>query len=611
MRQVKLVIWDLDETFWKGTLSEGPITYVQKNHDIVVELTRRGIINSISSKNTFEDARRELEQHGIWDYFVFPKIEWQPKGQLIAGLIEEMQLRPENVLFIDDNHLNLEEARYFNPELQTAGPEILDGLLQFDACRGKDDRELSRLKQYKLLEKKALDQKNTAVSNEDFLRSCAIEIEVSHNCDTHAERILELINRTNQLNYTKQRLTREELTALFADPQLDKGYVRVRDRYGDYGICGFYALEQARLQHFVFSCRILNMGIEHWLYRRLGSPELDIAGEVVTPLTKQPVPDWVHEARKTVTGRTMSARDQHGTLNILLKGGCDLTGIKNYLSRGAVLSAEVDYVSEGGYRINNSHTEILKRCNTATLQQYGHIIDKIHFFDRSAFTTDFFSNAHDVYLYSVLDDYTRGLYRYRDSDFIIPFGDFNADLTDESTWTYHTGRSAKHRLDREFLGWFRDNFTFLGPIDPDTFKKNIAWICDSLSPGKLLIILNGSEVAYRRNPQNGRWQHHRLMNRGLAQTVSDKPSVVICNVAELITAEADHSHNIRHYSRKGYYCIAQRLNEIIEQRCRVSRGFWERQLDFIRCALGMQTFLFWDNEFLSMCCSTGLFETIL
>ena len=42
---VRLVIWDLDETFWKGTLSEGGIEeYVQANHDLVVALARRGIV---------------------------------------------------------------------------------------------------------------------------------------------------------------------------------------------------------------------------------------------------------------------------------------------------------------------------------------------------------------------------------------------------------------------------------------------------------------------------------------------------------------------------------------------------------------------------------------
>ncbi len=52
MNPIKIVIWDLDETFWKGTLSEGAIDAVPLNSKTVQELSSRGIINSIASKNS-------------------------------------------------------------------------------------------------------------------------------------------------------------------------------------------------------------------------------------------------------------------------------------------------------------------------------------------------------------------------------------------------------------------------------------------------------------------------------------------------------------------------------------------------------------------------------
>ena len=584
MKQIKLVIWDLDETFWKGTLSEEQITYIQKNHDIVIQLTSRGIINSIASKNTYEDAKTVLESYGIWDYFVFPAIAWQPKGQLIADIIEQTQLRTENVLFIDDNHLNRAEAQHYNPGIQTAGPEILEHLLTLEACRGKDDKSLSRLQQYKLLEQKARDQKHASGSNEDFLRSCQIELEIKKDCASHAERILELINRTNQLNYTKKRLSREELDRLIADPEIEKAYVRVRDRYGDYGICGFYALSGKKLEHFLFSCRMLNMGVEHWVYHRLGCPQLEPVGDVATPLDPRLMPDWIHESESNNTARPAVAAPQTTTVRIILKGGCDLTGIKTYLAKGFQLFPEVDYVSAAGYRINNSHSEILRRCTPETLRHYGDLIDALHFFDRKAFTTDFFTPTYDVYIYSVLDDYTRGLYQFRDTDFIIPFGDFSMDLTDETTWRYHRGRSAKHRLDERFLVWFKENFRFCGPLAPDKFKSNMCWIGQSIPKNRLLIILNGSEVVYRRNPQQNRWEHHRIMNQALTEALAHLPHAVLCDVRTAITSEADHSHNIRHYTRQGYFRIAQQINDIIGTRFTVRRGFWARLFDTLRAA---------------------------
>ena len=89
---VKLVIWDLDETFWRGVLSEIGIDYVSANHTLVEKLSRRGIVNSICSKNDFEAVRGALERHGIWDHFVFSKIAWGPKGELIAQKEKEISM---------------------------------------------------------------------------------------------------------------------------------------------------------------------------------------------------------------------------------------------------------------------------------------------------------------------------------------------------------------------------------------------------------------------------------------------------------------------------------------------------------------------------------------
>lgn len=87
---VRLVVWDLDETFWNGTIVEGGIEYRQECHDAVIELARRGIMSSICSKNDFETVRAILVEKGIWDYFIFPSIAWEPKGPRLAALVEEI-----------------------------------------------------------------------------------------------------------------------------------------------------------------------------------------------------------------------------------------------------------------------------------------------------------------------------------------------------------------------------------------------------------------------------------------------------------------------------------------------------------------------------------------
>lgn len=103
---IKLVIWDLDESFWQGTLSEGNVVLPQQNRELLIRLSKRGIINSICSKNDPESALRKLKEFDVDGYFVFASINWDPKGERVKDIIESMNLRAENVLLIDDNIFN-------------------------------------------------------------------------------------------------------------------------------------------------------------------------------------------------------------------------------------------------------------------------------------------------------------------------------------------------------------------------------------------------------------------------------------------------------------------------------------------------------------------------
>src|SRR5690606_23598033 len=104
----KLLIWDLDDTLWRGTLAEGdvPVLY-ELRAEAIRRLNLAGVVHSICSKNDAAKARSELERFGLWDQFVFPEISFEPKGELVKRIIGDMQLRAPDVVFIDDNEMNL------------------------------------------------------------------------------------------------------------------------------------------------------------------------------------------------------------------------------------------------------------------------------------------------------------------------------------------------------------------------------------------------------------------------------------------------------------------------------------------------------------------------
>ena len=131
--KVKLIIWDLDDTLWKGTLAEGDdleLSLFRAN--IIRSLNNHGIVNAICSKNDFDMAKERLEQLGLWNEFVFPKISFSPKGLIVKQILEEMYLRAENTIFIDDNNMNLREVEHYVPGITTldALGEGTDSVLQ-------------------------------------------------------------------------------------------------------------------------------------------------------------------------------------------------------------------------------------------------------------------------------------------------------------------------------------------------------------------------------------------------------------------------------------------------------------------------------------------------
>lgn len=371
---IRLVIWDLDETFWRGTLSEGGITeYLQTHHDVVIELARRGIISSICSKNDFDAVKAILVEKDIWDYFVFPSIEWSAKGPRLARIIERFQLRPETVLFIDDNHGNREEARAMVPGLQIADETVAANLLTNSLCKGKNDLALSRLKQYKVLEEKSRQQEIFGSDNRAFLRASDIRVRIEVDIEAHLDRAIELINRTNQLNFTKRRLpddpetARRELRNQLRSFDARAGLVYASDRYGDYGYVGFFLARghwgENWLEHFAFSCRTLGMGVEQWVYAKLERPKIAIVGEVVASLDAE-TPDWINAEPLTAVAGDPGSADPAAVLpaSVLLRGGCELEVAQHYFRmRSQEVSSEFLHL-KGRQIIAKNHSSLLAQA---------------------------------------------------------------------------------------------------------------------------------------------------------------------------------------------------------------------------------------------------------
>ncbi|MFD2787550.1 hypothetical protein [Hymenobacter rubripertinctus] len=567
---VKLVIWDLDDTFWRGTLSEGAVAAVPENLQLVRDTAARGLVHTIVSKNDFAPAEAKLRELGIWELFVFPQISWQPKGPIIRQLLAQMQLRAPNALFLDDNPINRAEALFYNPGLQAADPQELPHLAPLLRAGGKPDPTFSRLEQYKLLERQQ--QARTGYNdNLAFLRDARVQIEFREGAAVlpDLDRLEELINRSNQLNFTKRRVSKPELEASLRAAARRWGTVRVRDRFGDYGLVGIYCLNEAenRLEQLVFSCRILHLGIEQFTYAHLGFPALEVQGEVATELNATEKPAWITVQTTPAAPPPTAAPAAGSRRRVLLKGGCDLGQLTPFLEAfDLAVTEEFNFNNEHQIPVHLEHTGLLRATREWPAAEQQRLAADLPFLGREAFDTRLWQPDYDVLVYSPLMDYTQPLYRERATGRRVPFGAYQ-DLTAQEPAAL-AASYAKRRfqgLDEDFLRRFAVDFAHEGPISAAEFKGNLIWLRAQVPAAVPIFLLNGAEIEVPGSGETGARQRHETMNQALAEFVAATENCFLVDVRDFVRTPADVTNNLRHYHRPHYRTLAQRLAQAISQ----------------------------------------------
>ena len=333
---IKMIIWDMDDTFWQGVISEGEVILDISNADLVKNITDHGVVNSISSRNDEKVVMEELAKAGIEDLFVFNNINWEDGGPQIADKIKTMSLAPERVLFVDNNPRNLEEAKHFAEGIMTALPDIIPYLTTYYAKNIARDTGHDKLKQYKILEKKS----NAEISSESkaqFLKDSNIVVTIDRDCLNQIERITELVSQSNQLNFTKCRDTKEKLIRLITNDWNDCAYIRAGDRFGDYGIIGFYCYNtrEKLVKHFLFSHRVIGMGIEQYVYNTLGCPPFETVGPVSAKLETGKSVNWITEA---VEQEITEYSGKKAMVKLLIKGTYDFESIEQFIAGASITS---------------------------------------------------------------------------------------------------------------------------------------------------------------------------------------------------------------------------------------------------------------------------------
>ena len=276
---VKLVVVDIDDTLWRGVAVERA-----KDASDVIEgwpiglaealghLKRRGILLAVVSKNE-EKLILPIWQRLLGDRlapedFAVRKINWRPKAENFEEILQETNLLPRNVLYIDDNPVERASIKAAFPDVRTFGPNPLiwrrillwsaetqvstitsESSARTEMVRAQVERETQR----------------EQLSREDFLATLDVEValrEIEHIEHPDFPRVLELVNKSNQFNTTGRRWTKQEcMAALGGDMRFF--IFDAKDKFTSYGIIGVVLCEGSNIVQFVMSCRVVGLEIEN------------------------------------------------------------------------------------------------------------------------------------------------------------------------------------------------------------------------------------------------------------------------------------------------------------------------------------------------------------
>jgi FkbH-like protein len=98
-----------------------------------------------------------------------------------------------------------------------------------------------------------------------FLRHCEIRMNIRPMIEENLERVHELTQRTNQMNFSGNRYDRSVLKQILSTSYLDTYVLDVEDRFGTYGVVGFCIVDNRvpLMTDLMFSCRIQSKRVEH------------------------------------------------------------------------------------------------------------------------------------------------------------------------------------------------------------------------------------------------------------------------------------------------------------------------------------------------------------
>lgn len=285
----KAVIFDCDNTLWKGILGEEGFDGIDMSahskvggiyhqvQEMAVWLSRHGVLVGLCSKNNPDDVAEVIEKHQDMalknDNIVVSEVNWNDKASNLRLIAEELNIGIDSLVFVDDSSFEVNLIREQLPQvvcLQVPEaiyeyPAVLSDIINTYFYFSDSKADLDKTNQYKQQAQRSQARRQFG-DIESYLRS--LEMEVAYHVDeaSEVERVTQLTQKTNQLNLCTNRYTESQIEAV--RNASDKAFISltVKDKFGDSGLTGVAILSftggKGIIYDFLMSCRIMGRNIE-------------------------------------------------------------------------------------------------------------------------------------------------------------------------------------------------------------------------------------------------------------------------------------------------------------------------------------------------------------
>jgi len=286
----KAIIFDCDNTLWKGIIGEDGMTKIDMSpasahgkaffevQRIAKYLSKKGVIIGICSKNNPDDVEEVIVNHPDMllknEDIVIKKINWTDKITNLRDIARELNIGIDSLIFIDDSSFEINLIKEQLPEIVTL--QVPTATYEYPAA------VQNYIYKYLDLNSSEEDKKRTAAYKQEFQRqdesakfqtldaylaSLEIQLDIIKDDESQIPRISQLTQKTNQFNLTTIRYTESEVEKFMKGNNSYVFSATVRDKFGDSGLTVVCIVTEnepssATIDTLLMSCRVIGRNIE-------------------------------------------------------------------------------------------------------------------------------------------------------------------------------------------------------------------------------------------------------------------------------------------------------------------------------------------------------------